>query len=160
MAGLLADHFGSLEALLAAREEDLPTIAGIGPEIARSVHHFFAEPRNQAIISDLLEHGFEPQPVERAARAEPGPLQDKTFVFTGGLQDFTREQAAAAVEALGARVTDSVSKKTDYVVVGTDPGSKREKAERLGVTLLDEQQFKLLLSEKQVPVPADLRLGI
>jgi DNA ligase (NAD+) len=145
VAGLLADHFGTLEALLEATEEDLPAIPGIGPEIARSVYQFFAEPRNRRIITDLLAHGLQAQPVVRAARAGLWRLQDKTFVFTGALQEFTREQAAAAVAALGAHATDSVSKKTDYVVVGADPGSKREKAEKLGVTLLNEEEFKKLL---------------
>jgi DNA ligase (NAD+) len=149
VATLLADHFGTLEALLQAQEQDLQAIAGIGPEIARSVYRFFAEPRNQAIIRDLLQHGVQPQPVAPAVREGRGPLQDKTFVFTGALDNFTRDQAGAAVEALGARVTDAVSKKTDYVVVGRDPGSKREKAEMLGVTMLSEEEFQKLLREGQ-----------
>ena len=147
VANLLANHFGTLEALLATTEDDLPAIPGIGPEIARSVHQFLAEPRNQAIIADLRAHGVEPQSVPRAADAGRGPLEGKTFVFTGGLEGFTREQAGEAVAALGGRVIDSVSKKTNYVVVGTDPGSKREKAESLGVTLLNEAQFRALLDQ-------------
>ncbi len=156
VANLLANHFGTLAALLAATEEDLPAIPGIGPEIARSVHQFLTEPRNQEIIADLLAHGIEPQPVPRALRQDARPLEGKAFVFTGALTGFTREQAAEAVEALGGRITDSVSKKTDYVVVGTDPGSKRGKAEKLGVTLLDEDQFKRLLQQTQASY--DLRL--
>ncbi len=150
VAALLADHFGTLEMLLEAREEDLRSIPGIGPEIARAVHRFFSEPRNRAILQDLLAHGLKPQPVVRPIRQVPhAPLRNKTFVFTGALEGLTREQAAEAVEALGARVTDSVSKKTDYVVVGRDPGSKRAKAEALGVTTLTEDEFRRLLEKSQ-----------
>jgi DNA ligase (NAD+) len=151
VAGLLAAHFGTLEALLAGSEQELQSIPGIGPEIARSVYQFFAEPRNRQIIADLRAHGVAPQPVPRTPRAVPGPLQDRTFVFTGTLDTFTREQAAAAVTARGARVTDSVSKKTDYVVVGADPGAKRNKAEKLGVPLLTEPEFQALLDTTEAP---------
>ena len=153
VAGLLAAHFGTLEALLEGSEEELPSIPGIGPEIARSVYQFFAEPRNRQIIADLRAHGLAPQPVPRTPRVAPGPLQDKTFVFTGALETFTRDQAAGAVTDHGARVTDSVSKKTDYVVVGTDPGSKRDKAEKLGVKLLTEPEFQALLEAAAAPPP-------
>lgn len=147
VAGLLADHFGSLEALMAASEEELQGIPGIGPEIARSVYQFFAEPRNQETIRGLLARGVRPQAARPAAPAPAGPLAGKTFVFTGALATFTREEAAEAVRARGGRVTDSVSRKTDYVVVGADPGSKRDKALELGVALLDEEAFRALLTE-------------
>ncbi len=142
VATLLATHFGSLERLRNADEQELLSIPGIGPEIAASVYRFLHERRNLETLERLLEHGVQPQAAESAA---PGPLTDKTFVFTGGLQDFTREQAAAAVQARGGHVSGSVSARTSYVVVGEDPGSKRDRALELGIPTLTEGEFKALL---------------
>lgn len=147
VATLLAQHFGSLERLMAATEEELRSVAGVGPEIAASVYHFLHEPRNRETIARLLEHGVQPTAVRETVS---GPLEGKTFVFTGALERYTREQAGAAVEARGGRVTDSVSAKTSYVVVGKDPGSKAEKAARLGVTRLSEEEFVAMVEGQPV----------
>jgi len=145
VAHLLAQHFGDLNRLMAASEEDLLAVEGIGPEIAASVLQFFGEPRNQAIIQGLLERGVQPAPVEPAPG---GTLEGKTFVFTGTLENFTREQAEQALEQRGGRATSSVSSKTNYVVIGENPGSKRDRAAQLGVTILSEGEFERLLRGK------------
>ncbi|MCX7599219.1 MAG: NAD-dependent DNA ligase LigA, partial [Armatimonadetes bacterium] len=143
VARALAQHFGSLEALMDASEEELLKVPGIGAEIARSIHEFFSEPTNRRTVLDLLARGLV---VEGAAvRPVSDELAGKTFVFTGGLQSFTRDQASKLVLERGGKVTDSVSRKTDYVVAGSDPGSKLQKARDLGVTVLDEESFKRLL---------------
>lgn len=156
VAQLLAEHFRDIHALMNARPGELQQIPGIGPEIAQSVSEFFSEPRNREVVQRLLEAGVNPQPppspAEWAAAAgvavgDKLPLSGKTFVLTGALESFTREQATAALQALGAKVTNSVSKKTDYVIVGADPGSKLRKAQELGVPTLDEEGFKKLLAQ-------------
>ncbi|WP_025321915.1 NAD-dependent DNA ligase LigA [Deferrisoma camini] len=143
-ARALAERFGSLEALMDASEEDLLAVPDVGPEVASSVRAFFAEPANRESIRRMLEAGVRPAPPTRPEAAE-APLAGKTFVFTGALESMTRDEAKARVEALGGKVTSSVSRRTDYVVVGADPGSKAEKARTLGVPILTEPEFLELL---------------
>ncbi|MCC6608874.1 MAG: NAD-dependent DNA ligase LigA [Burkholderiales bacterium] len=140
----LADHFGTLEALLAASEAELQEVADVGPVVAESVRRFFAERHNAQVI-DAMRHAGVEWPAARAARAKRGPAAGKTFVLTGTLPDMTREAAAAMIVSRGGRVSGSVSSKTDYVVAGADPGSKLAKARALGVTVLDEAGLQKLL---------------
>jgi DNA ligase (NAD+) len=141
----LARHFGQLAPIMDASEEELQQIPDVGPVVAQSIRHFFAQPHNRAIVHGLLEAGVH-WPEERRAAAAVGPLAGKTFVLTGTLQDLTREEAKARIEALGGRVSGSVSGKTDYVVAGVEPGSKLQRAQQLGVPTLDERAFLELLA--------------
>ena len=141
-AQLLARHFQNLESLMQAGEEDLLQVEGVGPQVAGSIREFFENPHIRELINKLQEGGVKEQPPE--ARAG-GPLAGKTFVFTGGLSHFSREEAKALVAARGGKVSSSVSTKTDYVVVGADPGSKAAKAKELGVTPLTEAEFEKLV---------------
>jgi DNA ligase (NAD+) len=132
----LAQHFRTIDALTAATPEQIAETPGVGPKMAESIAAQLAAPQMQDLIAELRDLGlhFEsegPPPNE-------GPLAGKTFVLTGSLPDLTREQATERITAAGGRVTSSVSKKTDYVVAGASPGSKLERAERLGVAVLDE----------------------
>jgi DNA ligase (NAD+) len=140
-ATALARHFGTLAALMAASEEDLTAVRDVGPEVAAAIHAFFAEKQNRKVIERLLAAGVEPAEV----RAAHGPLSGKKFVLTGGLESMTRPEAQRRIEALGGRVVSSVSKETDYVVVGDDAGSKLAKAEKLGIARLDEASFRKLV---------------
>jgi DNA ligase (NAD+) len=135
----LAHAFGSMEALRAAGEERLESVDGVGPIMAGRITAFFAEPHNAENLDRLLSYMRELRAPERPVQG--GPLEGTTFVFTGGLDAMSRSDAKKRVEALGAKATGSVSKKTDYVVAGEDPGSKLEKAEKLGLTVLDEKAF-------------------
>lgn len=142
-AQLLADHFGSLDGIMDADRETLEQIHGIGPNMAEDVFSFFHEKHNREVIRDLLKAGIHwPAP---ARAKKDSPLAGKTFVLTGGLASMTRDEAKRKLQAFGAKVTDSVSKKTDYVVVGEDPGSKAEKAQKLGVKVVDEKEFLELI---------------
>jgi len=146
-AATLARHLRTMDGLIAASEAQLQAVPDVGPVVAASVRHFFDEPRNQALIGRLTAAGVNmtsqaPPPAEVAAA---GPLEGKVFVITGTLSSMSREEATAALEARGARVTGSVSKKTSYVVVGEDAGSKLEKAKQLGVETLDEEAFRALI---------------
>lgn len=133
--------FPSIDSLQEAGEEDLLSIEGIGPRIAESVVFFFDQGENLEVLDKLKRGG-----VRMAADEQPAPVESdlagKTFVLTGGLTDFTRDEASAIIEGLGGRVSSSVSKKTDFVLAGSDPGSKLSKAQELGVTVIDEQEFK------------------
>jgi DNA ligase (NAD+) len=140
----LARHFGSVERLSAASQEDVQEVDGIGPERAEAIVEWFADAENRALVDELqqlglrLEAGPEERPVE-------GPLTGSTYVVTGTLEGFSREEARKALEEKGAKVGDSVSKKTTGVVAGENPGSKLAKAEQLGVPVLDEAALKKLL---------------
>ena len=144
MAQNLARHFGAIDALMAASQEQLEEVEGIGPDRAELVAEWFADHENCRLVRELRELGlrFELGPEERPVG---GPLRGQTYVITGTLAGRSREQAKAALEALGAKVSDSVSGKTAGLVVGEGPGSKLEKAERLGVPILDEEAFERLL---------------
>jgi DNA ligase (NAD+) len=140
-AKALAEHFGTLERIMSASEEELQEVRDVGPEVARSIRQFFAERQNRRVIERLLAAGVRPLPVERVE----GPLSGKKLVLTGRLASMTRPEAQRRIEALGGRVVSSVSKDVDYVVVGADPGSKLAKAEKLGLRLLDEDAFRRLI---------------
>jgi len=136
---LLARAFGELDKLAQATEEDLVDLEGIGPEMAKSIAGWFAEPRNAEFLARLAAGGVEPQPLEKPA--EGGALAGKTLVVTGTLEELSRAEAKRLIEDLGGRVASSVSKKTDFLVCGEAPGSKKKKAEELGVEVLDEAAF-------------------
>jgi DNA ligase (NAD+) len=142
-ASLLADHFKTLANLKKTTYDELLTIYEIGPQSAQSIVQFFNEPKNLSTIDRLLKAGINIQQKEQATGDQ---LAGKTFVFTGTLASMSRDEAEKLVASLGGRAASSVSKKTDYVVVGTDPGSKATKARDLGVTILNEQEFKNLLN--------------
>jgi len=141
MAGLLADHFGSIDRLQAASVDDLRAIGGVGPTVAEEVHEYFQRPESRRLIQRLLAAGITIKPPER----REGPLSGKTFVLTGTLSALTRGEAEERIKALGGAIGSNVSKKTDYLVVGADPGSKLEKAQRLKVPILDEAAFLELI---------------
>ncbi len=134
----LAAHFGSLATLQGASEAQLCEVDGVGEEVARSVRHFFELPQNQHFLAAIAAHGVA---VQEAAAAGQGPLSGRVFVFTGGMTALGRDAAKAKVEALGARTSGTVSKKVTDVVAGTDAGSKLEKARKLGLRVLSEQEF-------------------
>ena len=143
-ARLLAAHFGALEPLLVADEADLQQIPDIGPVAAAAIRAFFQEPHNREIIAGLQAAGVQwPETVVKPVTTLP--LAGKTVVLTGTLDSLSRDQAADRLRALGAKVAGSVSKKTDYVVAGRDAGSKLDKAQDLGVTVLDEAGLLALL---------------
>jgi len=142
VADVLAEHFGSLERLCAATEEELSEVPEIGPVIAASAAAFFRQEQAASMLKKLADVGVRPE--APAAPAGDRPLEGKTFVFTGALS-MPRAEAERIIARLGARATSSVSKTTDYVVVGEDPGSKYDKAKKLGITILDEQQFRDLV---------------
>jgi DNA ligase (NAD+) len=142
----LAAHFGSLEKIAAASIEELQQCPDVGPVMARSIHDFFRNPRNQAVIAKLKKAGVRPRRSDRAVAAA-GPFAGKTVVITGTLSRFSRDQAKEALRNAGANVTDSVSKKTDYLIVGADAGSKLDKARALGVPTLTEADFVKMLGQ-------------
>ena len=144
VAKILVKEYGTLERISTATAEELSAIEGIGPTIAESLAGFFREPHNRKIIAKLSKAGVRPQ--ERPARAG-APLTGKTFVFTGGLSKFSREGAKDLVESLGANVSSAVTKKTDYVIAGSDPGSKYDRAVKLGLAILDEAAFLKLVAK-------------
>jgi DNA ligase (NAD+) len=137
---VLARAFGSMDALCAATVQQLQQTSEIGPVLAESVRSWFDEPRNGQLIDRLRDAGVNMEvPLEQRVAAEtPRALTGRTYVITGTLQSMSREEATAALERLGAKVTNSVSKKTTGVIVGSEPGSKAEKAQTLGVPTLDE----------------------
>lgn len=143
-ARLLADEFGSIEALMDAGEEALLEVREIGPQTAKEVVAFFSAEQNRAVIERLREAGL--RPVAPPRRRAGGPLSGKTFVLTGALS-VSRDEATRRITAAGGKVTGSVSKKTDYVVAGSDAGSKLDKAQRLGLEILDEEALQRLLGE-------------
>ncbi|MEJ2107839.1 MAG: NAD-dependent DNA ligase LigA [Acidiferrobacteraceae bacterium] len=142
----LARHFGNLPALQKASLEDLEEVPDVGEVVAESIHTFFRQAHNKEVIQRLQKAGVhwkDEQPVSKAKQ----PLAGQTFVLTGTLDSMTRDEAKDRLQALGAKVSGSVSKKTNYVVVGAEPGSKAAKAEALGVTMLDEAAFARLLKK-------------
>ena len=140
----LARHFGRLESLVRADETDLQQAPDVGPIVAQSIVHFFAEPHNMQIIGQMRAAGVH-WPESEVIHAAKLPLSAKTFVLTGALANLTREEAKERIEAKGGKVAGSVSRKTDYVVAGADAGSKLEKARELGVAVLDERGLLELL---------------
>jgi len=143
-AQALAAAFGTMDALLAASEEQLQAVSDIGPVVAAAVHDYFAQPPNRTLIAELNAIGLK-MDAPIVAAAAPGPLSGKTFVLTGTLGTMSREEATEAIQARGGKVTGSVSKKTNHVVAGAEAGSKLVKAESLGISVLDETAFRNLL---------------
>ena len=143
-AANLARHFGDIDALARAEQEELEAVPDVGPVVAQHVHEFFRQRDNRKVIEALRKHGVS-WPVEEAM-ADRLPLQGKTFVLTGTMESMTREEARERIESLGGKVTGSVSAKTDYLVVGSDPGSKLRKAQQLDVALMDEATLLEVLS--------------
>ena len=150
VARALATHFRSMQALMTAAPEDIAAIGGVGPKIAASVHEFFSIKKNVAVVERLREAGvvLEEEVEEPDA---PQTLAGLTFVLTGTLQNYKRTEAAKLLEAMGAKCTGSVSKKTSYVIAGEAAGSKLTKAEQLGVPVLDESALVQILTTGQVP---------
>jgi DNA ligase (NAD+) len=143
---LLAEHFSSLEELAAAREDELEAVNEVGPKVAAAITEFFSEAANRQLIKRLHKAGVHPTAEKREVKSQK--FAGKSFVFTGGLASRSREEAGDLVQQHGGKVSGSVSKKTDYVVVGTDPGSKYDKARELGVPILTESEFEKLLATK------------
>jgi DNA ligase (NAD+) len=138
-ARALAENYGDLAPLMQASEEGLQTVADIGPIVSAHIHAFFRQKHNVEIINKLIAAGMH-WPVIQSSAA-PGPLSGQTFVITGTLAAMSREEAAAELQKLGAKVTNSVSAKTTAVIVGENPGSKLEKARKLNIRIMDEQEF-------------------
>ena len=150
VAELLAQEFGSIQALATAPVEKIAEIPGIGPKIAESVHEFFSIPENVAVIERLRQAGVVLEE-EKPENELPQTLAGLTFVLTGTLEHFTRDEAGAQLKAMGAKVSGSVSKKTSFVVAGEAAGSKLTKAESLGVPVLDEAALQQILETGQAP---------
>ncbi|MBN1103813.1 MAG: NAD-dependent DNA ligase LigA [Deltaproteobacteria bacterium] len=144
LAGVLAKRFGSIDNLAAQEKEALEGVHEIGPVVAGCVYNFFHNPKNIRIIEKLRKAGVD-FPVEETAIPQDRPLSGKTVVLTGGLESLTRDEVRKIIEDMGGKVAASVSKKTDFVVVGKDPGSKYDQARKLGVRTLNEEEFKTLL---------------
>jgi DNA ligase (NAD+) len=149
-ASLLAVHFGNLEAVMDAPAEDIEAVEGIGPEIARSVRQFFDKEENRRVVRRLIEGGVTIERRVQADEANEGAeaLVGKTLVLTGTLSGMTRNEAKARIQSLGGRVTGSVSGNTDYVVAGESAGSKLDKAKKLGVAVLTEDEFLRMIEEE------------
>ncbi|HEY4977685.1 MAG TPA: NAD-dependent DNA ligase LigA [Candidatus Acidoferrum sp.] len=143
---LLAEHYSSIEELAAAKAEELEAVPEVGPKVSASIAEFFSEAANRSILKKLYKAGVRPTAEKRELKSQK--FAGKSFVFTGGLAHRSREEAGELVQQHGGRISSSVSKKTDYVVVGTDPGSKHDKAKELGVRILSESDFDKLLKEK------------
>ncbi len=141
----LARHFGSVDRLISASQEEIQEVEGIGPDRAEAIAEWFSDEENRRLVEELRDLGLTFEAGE-AERPVEGPLTGKTYVITGTLERWSREEARAALEAKGAKVGDSVSKKTAGLVVGEEPGSKLEKAKRVGVELLDEKAFERLIA--------------
>ena len=136
----MAKDFKSIDNLAQQTIENLTQVHEIGPVVAESIYNFFHNPKNLKVLERLKKGGMK-FPAEKAEVKEM-PLSGKTFVLTGALDSFTRDQARKIIEGMGGRVSSSVSKKTDYLIVGKDPGSKYDSALKLGIQTLDENDFK------------------
>jgi DNA ligase (NAD+) len=143
IADILANHFGNIDALSQATGEELTQIPAIGPKIAESIVAFFQKDRNRSIIEGLKKAGVNLK--ERGGEQKDLPLKGQQFVLTGTLASLTRNEAETRIKELGGSIGSSVSKKTTFVVAGTDPGSKIEKARKLGVKIISEDEFLKLI---------------
>ena len=161
----LVRHFGVVDRLLDATQEQIQEVDGIGPDRAESIAEWFSDEQNRVLVQELRELGLRFE-VGEEERPVEGPLTGSQYVITGTLEGFTREEAAAALLGLGAKVSDNVSKKTTGVIVGENPGSKVAKAQKAGVALLTETDLRKLLKDAGqpakpavVPPPAAARRG-
>ena len=141
-ADLLVGEFPNLKSLLSATAEDFAKIEGIGEKIANSVYEYFHTPENINLINDFISLGFE---FNEESRIKTSELAGKTFVLTGTLESMTRDEASDKIKLMGGKTSSSVSKNTSYVVAGANPGSKLDKAEKLGVIILHEDEFLQLI---------------
>ncbi|MGH9547828.1 MAG: helix-hairpin-helix domain-containing protein, partial [Terriglobales bacterium] len=141
-AQFLAEHFGSMDALMKAGEEELQEVNEVGPRIAQSIVEFFQEPKNRALVEQLREAGLT---LTGKKKQRGTALAGKTFVLTGTLPHLTRDEAKKMIEDAGGRVSGSVSKKTDFVVAGDEAGSKLDKAKELGVKVISEKEMQGLV---------------
>jgi DNA ligase (NAD+) len=141
----LAEHFGTIDALLAAQPAQIEEADGIGPVLAEQVYEELHEERSEELIARLRKAGLRMELDASERRVQGGPLEDKTIVLTGTLPNLSREQATKLIKRAGGKVVNSVSKKTDYVVAGDSPGSKLAKAEELGTDVLDERGLQKLV---------------
>lgn len=147
-AQALEQHYGSIDAIMRARQEELQGIEGIGPTIARSVVEFFANPANRRVVERMREAGVRMEPERRAGEGRR-PLEGLTFVITGTLPGMSREEATASIEAHGGKVTDAVSRNTDYLVVGEAPGgTKVRRAQELGTPMIDEARLREMVEQR------------
>ena len=142
----LAQHFGQLDRIMDASVEQLLEVADVGPIVAQSIRTFFQQPHNREVVEQLRAGGVEWQEHDGTADRTPKPLAGKTFVLTGTLPTMSRDDAKDLIEAAGGKVAGSVSKKTHYVVAGAEAGSKLDKAQELGIAILDEAGLKSLLA--------------
>ena len=142
-AELLAEEAGNIDTLMHMTEEEFNEIEGIGDKTAQALYEFFQDRDNRQEIKLLLSHGIRPQKMK--PKMTNHPFSGKTFVLTGSLEHYTRDEASALIKERGGSVSGSVSKNTDYLLVGEEPGSKYDKAKKLGVPLLSEEQFKKML---------------
>ncbi|HLB74078.1 MAG TPA: NAD-dependent DNA ligase LigA, partial [Sedimentisphaerales bacterium] len=146
-AQILAEHFGSLDALMAAEQEELKNdIDQIGSTMAQSVYEYFRDTKKRAVIKELLAAGVKPEPPTGAPAERSDKLAGKTIVVTGTLENFSREEIKEAITRAGAKPASSVSKKTDFVLAGESPGSKLDKAKQLGVKVISEQEFMRMIT--------------
>jgi len=143
-AQILAEHFGSLSALMDAEQEELSEIDQIGPTMAKSLYEYFRDPENHSVIDQLLEAKVKP---EQPKTRRSDKLAGKTFVVTGTLENLSRQQAEQAIRQAGGKLSSSVSKKTNFVLAGENPGSKLDKARKLGVNVIDEKQFIKMIED-------------
>jgi DNA ligase (NAD+) len=143
---VLAERFRTLDAVMATGRDAFERVHEIGPEIAASLESFFNEARNRQVVERLRTLGLSVEDVPQVSQ-DSRPFAGKTFVFTGGLERFGRDEAKRHVEQLGGRAASSVSKQTDYVVAGADAGSKLNQAKKLGVKILTEAEFAALLEK-------------
>ena len=144
-AAILADRFGTMDGLMAAQTDDLVAVPEIGPVTAENIISYFSEDKNRQLISELRDAGVNMAYIREAASDR---LNGLTFVLTGALPGYTRDEAGRIIESLGGRVTSSVSKKTSYLIAGQDAGSKLEKARSLGVKVIGPEEFKELAGLK------------
>jgi len=142
LAAILVEHYSSIDDLMNAKEDELMQINEIGPEVARSIVSFFSQKGNRELIQRLKNVGIKPSAKKKK---KEGAFQGKTIVFTGTLTQFTRNEAEKRAGSLGAQISSRVNKKTDFVVVGADPGSKYDRAKDLKITMLTEDDFKRIL---------------
>ncbi len=147
-AQVIAEHFKTMDNIMKAKFEDFTQLPDIGPKMARSIVSFFAEKQNVEIIEKLKKAGVNMKKLSKGKVSNI--FEGKTFVLTGALESYTREEATRMIEERGGKVTNSVSKKTDYVLVGKDPGSKLKKAQELGIKIIDEKQFEEMLKGENI----------